>query len=189
VETHGPLEAPISVEEQLLPVVAQQGVIRDLRLICPKGGMSAIYSFADIYEDAGHAKLFYSETISNCWQRWAVAKEFIHLLIDTGKKHVTRDPADLLNQLLAGFNSSGAVEKNPEVNSEHVAIFGATELLLPEQFRADILSLKKSGSSDLEIATLYRAPERIVAVYFMDAYQNFLDLAYSARVDCPPLAD
>jgi hypothetical protein len=176
------IEPRFSIIKIVLPLATERAGLDKVDVIRPRLPWNQVYSFVNIYEERRYARLHYSTSIKYCWQRFAIAKECVHMMIDTNKRHVTRDAVDLVNRMM-NKASSMLDGTDAEVDSEMAAIFGATELLLPSVFRSDILAMKSKDMTDRQIAEKYKAPELVVSAYLSESYQTLLDKMYSAVMD------
>jgi Zn-dependent peptidase ImmA (M78 family) len=176
----GPVSFPIKVDEVLVPAVAAKmvgttGKPYKIALKCHNWQATQLSAWLERFPD--HADIYFSATENCCWSRFVVCKELAHLLIDTEAKHYTKNPVALVQELI---NKLPTTKFDHDINSEHVALFAAIEMLLPWQFRAEMEAMFAAGRSDYEIAVQFRAPESIVNLLLKSPYSEISKKANAA---------
>lgn len=155
------LGRPVDVKDVLVSAVASQvathpdGKPYEIQIICKNWIANQLSGWVDRYPD--HAEIYYSTSLNCCWGRWVICKELAHLLIDTKEQHYTQDPTNLVRELISGLNVD-----NEQINSEHLAMIAAIEMMFPIKHRAEMEQMMSNGKTDYEIAHSFRAPEVFV---------------------------
>ncbi|MEE8574301.1 MAG: hypothetical protein V3T30_02720 [Thermodesulfobacteriota bacterium] len=154
---------PIEITK-LLPIVAKHSKI-DLKIIMASWRAISVYGYLRRYKD--RAEVIYSAELNDCWARFVVCKELIHVLIDIEDDYTT-DPSELVRQLTT-------MERNPtnDVHSEYNAIYGAIELLLPVPYRTRAREMSTIGKSDYDVAYHFKIPEKIISFILSDAFNVY----------------
>ena len=119
------------------------------------------------------AKIYVSDEENFCHQRFYVAKELCHLMMDTGHTEVFVQESSDIVQLLKDLQlpDGHAPSKITEAfKSEILAYWGAVELLLPPEFTTKAQEILNSGSSDslYQAALEFRVPKSIVERRYLD---------------------
>lgn len=119
------------------------------------------------------AKIFIAERENFCRQRFFIAKELCHLLMDNGEEdrfvHHTKDIIKLLSDLLLD-EGIPPQETYPAYSSEMFAYWGACELLLPPEFTEKADEILTSGASNSlhQTALHFRVPKALVEQRFLN---------------------
>lgn len=169
-KTIGEISSPIKVEEILIPaiaakLVASTGKPYQIELKCQNWQANQISGWLERYPD--HAVIYFSASLNSCWSRFVVCKELAHLLIDSEVKHFTKDPMLLVQELISKLPST---KFDHDMNSEHLAMMAAIEMLLPWGLRGEMDQMAAAKKSDYEIALKFRAPEAFVNLLLRSPY-------------------
>ena len=156
------LTKPVAIKELLVPAVASQVITENgrpykIELYCKNWQANQLSGWVDRYAD--HAEIYYSTSLNCCWARWVICKELAHLLIDTKDEHFTKDPKNLVQELVSGL---AIPHENHQVNSEYLAMIAAIEMMFPWKYREDMKLLMLGGKTDYEITFSFKAPESFV---------------------------
>jgi len=108
--------------------------------------------------------------LNECWQRFILCKELFHVLLDA-QEYRNMDLYAHLEQLtlLMPADEDGIYLPG---TSELMAEIAAMEFLFPYSERLKVKS--KSTINLLDVATVYRVPQKFVALYLSDAVMHFL---------------
>jgi Zn-dependent peptidase ImmA (M78 family) len=111
------------------------------------------------YEDK--VTIAYASRLNLCWSRYVMCKELAHVFLGRTSNYTSTSERaiQLLTELFNDAPMVGAKDYMVEI----AAFYAATELLLPLEFSPDIREMKELGRSNLEIATSYRVPAKLIA--------------------------
>ena len=120
-----------------------------------------------------HADIFFSDKETFCWQRYIVAKELAHLLIDTPAEYTVR-PSSLMEQLVSGIPlwllRRDHSQDDAAFDSEMTAMVAGIEMLLPWEHRPHFQKCFEQGKDNLEIAEEFKVPKYVVSNMLTPTY-------------------
>ncbi len=119
------------------------------------------------------AEINYSDVYNRCWRRYIYFKEMAHLLIDTSDCHFTSDPIFLVQQLINGVD----LFQDERLKSENLAYLTSIEMLLPWTLRDKMHAMAAAGKSELDIATTFLAPRKVVNLVMSEPYKELSNQA------------
>lgn len=116
------------------------------------------------------AIIYTSDNLNTCWERFVYCKELCHLVLDD-ESWFTKDPSQLVEDLISDRIFSDDDGPSPDVLSENMTIIGAIEILFPFSIRGQFRDMQEQKEKTAyEMATILRIP------------QTYLEVALSRRV-------
>jgi Zn-dependent peptidase ImmA (M78 family) len=176
----GYVSSPVKIEELLIPAVAKKLSTNaahpyKIELKCQNWQANQISGWLE--REASSATIYFSASLNACWSRFVVCKELAHLLIDSEVKHFTKNPIALVQELISKLPTA---KFDRDMNSEHLAMIAAVEMLLPWQLRPEMKNMVKANKSDYEIALQFRAPEAFVNLLLRSPFGKISEDSNSA---------
>lgn len=110
----------------------------------------------------------YGSWLSDCWQRFIVAKELLHLYSGTYYDDDDGINAKSIIDFARVSRNLSKVNKNDKIDDETVGLILAFEVLLPWRLRDQLEWLKSKKATRLSIARTFMIPKDIIDL-FMDA--------------------
>jgi|GEM_PF-3304127 len=98
---------------------------------------------------AENANIYVQEGQSEEWQRFVIAKELCHLLVDKSEAEMSTDVVSTLTGLVAFDSFDLFSETSPIRVSEKVAEIGALELIYPFEYRESDAELVRNGTKSI----------------------------------------
>jgi hypothetical protein len=136
-----------------------------------------------VYAGVGdYARIQYSASLNLCWQRFAIAKEMFHCLLDEKPTSRVTNADDVLKvgQMLIA-KPYAVVEDYEPHNTETIAELLALEVLFPIELRSRHKEAYDAGEiTDYQLALRYRIPEFYVGIAMLKGYYEFI---YANRLD------
>lgn len=114
--------------------------------------------------DSEPSRIYLPEDLNECWQRFVVAKEAIHLLVDNDPSRYAKSISAQIDEALEMTWPNTADE---ELSSEQMAAVVAFEVLYPWAQRKPVAI---PPPSMFEVAKAFKIPERHLDVYHRRHY-------------------
>lgn len=125
-------------------------------------------------------QILLSKTLSQCWKRFSVCKELVHIQLSNGnevqKEETIQDKLDAISGDFWGL------KKEDELDEERFALFVSIEIMLPWDTRNDIHDMKDAGKTNYKIAESCGIPEAVIDMYF-DEDSGYRELSVSANTE------
>lgn len=148
---------PITVEKSLRPVEAAHGTVWAYKT---------------------HARIIIASE-NTCWTRMSVAKELAHLYVGLVEDEYPGIDMFLLAARTARQNLSGLALNSVIANDEIFCFYLAMEILLPYgKLRDELLAMRESKATYLEMARRFMVPERIICHFFESGWS---EISWQAR--------
>jgi hypothetical protein len=160
---------PIRVKDWLIPEISRLAVVDGAKFSVERHPR-----FWDTYRLNGYLERYpdraiiaYSLALNTCWRRFVVTKELSHLMLDDDTSF-TKDPVELVQGLV---NAMANLEAGRDLQSEHLSVAAAAELLLPWCLRPQLEKMEADGQTHLQIATVCRVPLKLVTLMLSAPYK------------------
>lgn len=114
-----------------------------------------------------HAHILIVDNLNACWKRFAMCKEFAHLIMDEGDGHRAMSVAE---QIDFAMDIARSPDPHQELTGEAFAWFTAVELLLPITDRTNLMARHGAGEDHITLARSYWVPRPIIDMFFGTPY-------------------
>lgn len=113
------------------------------------------------------AEILIVDNLNPCWKRFAMCKEYAHLIMDEthGVKALT-----VAQQIADAMDIARSPDPAKELSSEAFAWFAAVELMLPFADRQNLMARQGAGESHMTLARSYWVPRAIIDLFFNTDY-------------------
>lgn len=131
------------------------------------------------YENPDRARIAYSQDINRCWSRFFVCKEFSHILLANNGNLTSsiKEAESIIKKLVSGAPAADGQDDKAHL-AEIAAYYAAMELLLPQQYQADVEDMKRNHFTYDDIARSYRIPLAILECRYDPDIEALFDEAY-----------
>lgn len=113
------------------------------------------------------ADILIVDNLNPCWKRFALCKEFAHLIMDDSKGVRAMS---VEKQIADAMDIARSPDPDTELSSEAFAWFTAVEMLLPIADRKSFMARHGAGEDHLTLARSYWVPRAIVDLFFRTPY-------------------
>jgi len=171
---------PVKIDT-ILSAIKETGVIKEIFLI-PSDLLTDVLQAKIIVKQldgARIANIYYAKDAPKPEQRFAIAKETVHIFDEQNEKTVADKN---LEKLLDDLCVNGSDLQTPEIVAENRARLGAIELLVPYEARMVLKGSWIAAKYDIKtIADAYGVPERVMRRAINDSYNEQIK---AARKEC-----
>lgn len=115
----------------------------------------------------------FAKSLNNCWQRFVVLKEMMHLFDGPLEKTNTADDLESIFVGMLDPDFDGRI--SPQCLSEFKCFWMALGVVCPERIRAGLQQQRDAGTmSELEIAKYLRIPEAYIGRLFHPKFKDMM---------------
>lgn len=114
-----------------------------------------------------HARILLVDNLNPCWTRFAMCKEFAHLIMD--EQHGLK-ALSVERQIADAMDIARSPQPDKDLSSEAFAWFTAVELLLPISDRVNFMARHGAGEDHLSLARSYWVPKAVIDLFFNTPY-------------------
>lgn len=108
--------------------------------------------------------------LSSLWERFVETKELTHILMDGNEENHTSNMEELITFLLA---EQPTFRIDSDMESEHLAMYFATELLVPFCYNGLLFT-----KSNPELSQIFKVPQKTIEILKSEWYQSARKEAY-----------
>lgn len=160
--------------KQVVEITTKKDI--SIEIFPPVGPSSSVDAFLLSHDEIN--RIFVSNTRNYCWQRFLVAKELMHIVMQV-PGNITQITSQSVERLISCILNAAPV-RSQELLAEYVAYIAAIELLFPKDFVETAAAMVAEGRQLHDVALRFKVPRVAIEFRLREDIKSLFDELYQS---------